>query len=166
MGIKVGHVMLEQIKQSTRLDITHVPYKGGGQQIQDALGGQFEILSVNSSSALLAHVKAGRLRALAVGAPTRLDSLPEVPTLAELGQGAANLSSQFGILAPAGLPPGLLSRWHDEIQAILDSPAGKERLLAADCLPLRLSAADFGRALIQEYETLGRVVRSAGIKEG
>ena len=96
----LGHVVLEQIRDLARVDITHIPYKGGGPQITDALGGQFEVLSVNASAAVLQHIRSGKLRALAVGAPRRLDSLPGVPTLAELGQPAANLSSFFGLLAP------------------------------------------------------------------
>jgi tripartite-type tricarboxylate transporter receptor subunit TctC len=100
----LGNIMLEQFKAGAKVDITHIPYKGGGQQITDALGGQFEVLSVNSAPAILQHIKAGKLRALAVGAPTRVDALPNVPTLAELGYAPANMSSLFGIFAPAGVP--------------------------------------------------------------
>ena len=67
--------MLEQIKASAKVDITHIPYKGGGQQINDALGGHFEVLSTNAGPAVIGHVRAGRLRALAAGAPARLAAL-------------------------------------------------------------------------------------------
>ena len=100
----LGHIMLEQVKAAARVDITHVPYKGGGQQMNDALSGQFEVLSTNASGAVMQHIQAGKLRPLAVGAPARLDALPAVPTLAELGFAAANLSSVFGVFAPAGTP--------------------------------------------------------------
>ena len=101
----LGHIMLAQIEQAAKVQITHIPYKGGSQQMGDALSGQFEILSINAGAAVMQHVKAGKLRPLAVGAPKRLDSLPEVPTLAELGYPRANLSSQFGVFAPARTPP-------------------------------------------------------------
>ena len=96
----LGHIMLEQVKAAARVDITHVPYKGGGQQMNDALSGQFEVLSTNASGAVMQHIQAGKLRPLAVGAPARLDTLPAVPTLAELGFASANLSSLFGVFAP------------------------------------------------------------------
>ena len=106
----LGHIMLEQIMGKSQVQITHVPYKGGGQQMNDALGGQYEVLSTNAGPAVLQHIKAGKLKPLAVGAPARLDSLPQVPTLAELGQPAANLSSLFGIYAPAQTPVAVLER--------------------------------------------------------
>jgi tripartite-type tricarboxylate transporter receptor subunit TctC len=159
----LGHVMLEQLHAATRLEFTHIPYKGGGQQITDALGGQFEVLSVNTSAAVLQHIKEGKLRVLAVGAPARLDSLPETPTLAELGYRAANLSSQFAVLAPAGTPVAMVERLNADIQAVLSQPAMRERLNAAECLPLKTSVADLTRTMGQEYENMGRIVKEARI---
>jgi tripartite-type tricarboxylate transporter receptor subunit TctC len=101
----LGHIVLEQVRAATGVDITHVPYKGGGQQLNDALGGQFEILSTNASPTLSSHIQSGKLRPLAVGAPARLESLPQVPTLGELGYNAANINSLFGVFAPAATPP-------------------------------------------------------------
>jgi tripartite-type tricarboxylate transporter receptor subunit TctC len=99
----LGHIVLEQVRHQAKVD-THVPYKGGGQQMNDGLGGQYEILSTNASPTVMPHIKSGSLTPLAVGAPKRLDSLPKVPTLAELGYPAANSTSLFGIFAPAGTP--------------------------------------------------------------
>src|SRR3954470_7771894 len=118
----LGHIMLEQFKAAAKVDITHIPYKGGGQQITDALSGQFEVLSVNASPAISAQVQAGKLRPLAVGAPARLDSLPNVPTLAEAGYPAANLTSLFGLFAPAGTPPAIVERMNAEINKALALP--------------------------------------------
>lgn len=159
----LGHVMLEQLQLLTQAVFTHIPYKGGGQQITDALSGQFELLSVNSSPAVLQHIKDGRLRPLAVGAPTRLDSLPQVPTLAERGWAAANLSSQFGVFAPGGTPQSLLERLHADIQAVLSQAALRERLLAAECLPLKSSLTEFNRNVAQEFDAMGRIVKAAHI---
>lgn len=88
-----GHLVLEQVRRASGLDIAHIPYKGGGEQIQHALGGQFEVLSTNLAPAQVNLVQAGRLKALALGAPARLQVLPDVRTLAELGFPAANLGS-------------------------------------------------------------------------
>ena len=159
----LGHVMLEQLQLAAQVRFTHIPYKGGGQQITDALGAQFELLSVNSSAAVLQHIKEGKLRALAVGSPTRLESLPLLPTLAERGFDAANLSSQFGIFAPGGTPAAVLERLNAEIQAVLSQPALRERLSAAECLPLKTSVAQFSRNVAQEFEAMGRIVKAARI---
>lgn len=160
----LGHVVLEQIRAAAQVDITHVPYKGGGQQITDALSGQFEVLSVNTSSAVLQHIKAGKLRPLAVGAPARLGNLAAVPTLAELGYPAANLSSHFGILAPAGTPATIVNRLNGEINAILSTPAMRERLLAAECVLELASPTEFAQLIASESTSMARIIRDAHIK--
>lgn len=160
----LGHIMLEQLRAAAGIDITHVPYKGGGQQMNDALGGQFEILSVNAGPTLAPHVQSGKLRALAVGAPARLPSLREVPTLAELGYPAANLSSRFGIFAPAGTPTALIDRYNAEINKALASPELAAKLKSTDNEPTGGSAADFEREIAKEWEANGRIIRAAGIK--
>jgi tripartite-type tricarboxylate transporter receptor subunit TctC len=157
----LGHVMLEQLHAMAQVDLTHVPYKGGGQQITDALGGQFELLTVNASAAVLQHIQEGKLRPLAVGSPVRLESLPTVPTLAELGFAAANLSSQFGVFAPAGTPPVIIDRLNAEIQIVLGQQAVRERLSAAECLPLKTSALEFKRIIAQESDNMARIVKDA-----
>lgn len=160
----LGHLMLENIRSSAQVRITHVPYKGGGQQITDALSGQFEVLSTNASGVVLQHIKEGRLRALAVGAAARLDALPGVPTLAELGFAAANFSSRFGIFAPAGVPSAIIEKFHAQINAVLALPALRERLMAAECVAAPASVADFAKAVSSEYKHMGSIVREAKIQ--
>ena len=160
----LGHIMLEQLHTAARIEVTHVPYKGGGQQVNDALGGQFEVLSTNAGATLSQHIKAGKLRPLAVGAPARLESLPDVPTLAELGYPAANLSSLFGVFAPAGLPQALAARYNTEINKALAAPDLRAKLVATDNVPTGGPAADFAKAIAAEYEADGRVIKAAGIK--
>jgi tripartite-type tricarboxylate transporter receptor subunit TctC len=160
----LGNIMLEQLQAAARVQFTHVPYKGGGQQITDALGGQFEVLSVNPSPGLMQHVKSGRLRPLAVGAPTRLEALPDVPTLAELGYPAANLTSVFGIFAPAGLPRAVLEQLNAEINRALALPDVRRRLVGSDNVPTGGSARDFAREIAAESESNARIIRATGIK--
>lgn len=145
-----GHVVLEAVRRASGADIVHVPYKGGGQQLNDALGGQFELLSSNVGAAQLAHVRAGRLKALAVGAPARLAVLPEVPTLAELGFGAANRSSTFGVFAPGRTTAALVERINTSIGQVLGESAVRDRLYAVDNLPLGGSAAEFAQRIAAE----------------
>ena len=160
----LGHIMLEQIMASAQVQITHVPYKGGGQQMNDALGGQFEVLSTNAGPAVQQHVKAGKLKPLAVGAPARLASLPDVPTLAELGLPAANMSSLFGIYAPAQTPAAVLERLNAELNKALALPDIRSKLDATDNVPTGGTAAEFARQIALESENNARIIRSAGIK--
>jgi len=160
----LGHIMLEQLHAAAGVDITHVPYKGGGQQLNDALGGQFEILSTNAGPTLTPHIQSGKLRALAVGAPSRLPGLPQVPTLAELGFPAANLSSRFGIFAPAGMPAALAARYNIEINRAMASVDIAAKLRSTDNEPASGSASEFAREIAKEYEANGRIIRAAGIK--
>lgn len=160
----LGHLMLEAIAASAQVQITHVPYKGGGQQITDGLGGQFEILSVNTSGPVLQHAREGRLRALAVGAPARLDALPQVPTLAELGFAGANLNSRFGLFAATGTAPAVLERLNAQVNAVLALPVMRERLLSAECVGAPASLADFARIVAAEHQNMGAIVRDGKIK--
>lgn len=160
----LGHLMLEQLQAAAKLRMVHIPYKGGGQQITDALGGQFEVLSVNTSPVLMEHIRAGRLRPLAVGGPRRLDSLPQVPTLAELGYPAANLASHFGVFAPGNLPVRLLDRLNSEVNTALEHPDVRGRLLASQNVPTGGTAREFARQIASEADNTARVVRAANIK--
>ena len=160
----LGHIMLEQIMGKSQVQITHIPYKGGGQQMNDALGGQFEVLSTNAGPAVLQHIQAGKLKPLAVGAPARLDSLPQVPTLAELGQPAANLSSLFGLYAPAQTPAAVVARLNAEVNKALAHPDIRSKLDATDNVPTGGTAADFARQIAQESDNNARIVQAAGIK--
>jgi tripartite-type tricarboxylate transporter receptor subunit TctC len=160
----LGHLMLEQLQDLAKVQMTHIPYKGGGQQITDALSGQFEVLSVNAGPTITEHIKSGKLRALAVGAPNRLDSMPQVPTLAELGYARANLSSHFGIFAPANVPARIIDRLNIDINNALGVPAVRNRLLGSENVPTGGSARDFARAITAEADSTLRIVRQVGIK--
>ena len=160
----LGHIVLEQVKAGAGVDITHIPYKGGGQQINDALGGQFEVLSVNAGPAVMGNLKAGKLKALAVGSPARLEQLPQVPTLAELGLPAANLASVFGLFAPAGTPAAAIERLNAEVNKLLKDKDVLQKIDAADNVPTGGSAADFAKFIAAESASNARIIKAAGIK--
>ena len=160
----LGHIVLEQVKAGAGVDITHIPYKGGGQQINDALGGQFEVLSVNAGRAVMGNLKAGKLKALAVGSPARLEQLPQVPTLAELGLPAANLASVFGLFAPAGTPAAAIERLNAEVNKLLKDKDVLQKIDAADNVPTGGSAADFAKFIAGESASNARIIKAAGIK--
>ena len=160
----VGHIVLEQVQSSAKIEITHVPYKGGGQQLTDALSGQFELISTNLSSAVMPHIQSGKLRPLAVGSPSRLEALPQVPTFAELGFAPANLGSLFGVFAPGKTPEAVLLRLNTEINLALQSPELRKRLLSADNVPTGGSAAEFARQIAGESDNNARIIKAAQIR--
>ena len=160
----VGHIVLEQVQSSAKIEITHVPYKGGGQQLTDALSGQFELISTNLSSAVMPHIQSGKLRPLAVGSPSRLEALPQVPTFAELGFATANLGSLFNVFAPGKTPEAVLLRLNTEINLALQSPELRKRLLSADNVPTGGSAAEFARQIAGESDNNARIIKAAQIR--
>lgn len=147
-----GHLVLARWQHSAGCTVTHVPYKGGGQQLADALAGHFELLSTNVAVAQRQYIRSGRLKALAVGAPQRLASLPEVPTWAELGHPLANLASVFGLMAPAGCPPAVVRRLNALVNQALDAPALRDHLRAADNLPAGGSTEQLAQMIHAEHE--------------
>jgi tripartite-type tricarboxylate transporter receptor subunit TctC len=153
----VGHMVLAQIRAAAGVDIIHVPYKGGGQQLTDAIGGQFELLSSNVASTQLQFVRQGRLKALAIGSPVRLPVLPEVPTLAELGYPEANLVSTFGLFAPRGVPPARLRLINAVVNEALRQPDIRARILDVSNLPTGGGSAAFAARIAKERERALRV---------
>jgi tripartite-type tricarboxylate transporter receptor subunit TctC len=160
----VGHLIVEQIRDRARVDIVHVPYKGGGQVITDAIGGQFELFTTNPSSAVNPHVARGTLRLLAVGAPKRLESHPDVPTLAELGHPDANLTSTFGLFAPGGTPAAVQQRIADETARLLALPDVRAKLVDTDNVPAPAGPSEFATMVRREHEANARIVKAAGIR--
>lgn len=158
-----GHLVLEQVQAGAGVRVTHVPYKGGGQQINDALAGQFELLSTNVAAAQLRHVASGRFTPLAVGAPQRLEVLAQVPTFAELGLAQANVSSLLGIFAPGRTPLPVLERLHAQVSLALADAAVRERIVASDNLPFGGSRGDFARRIADEWAG-NRRLGQAGIR--
>src|SRR3954466_6600228 len=123
-----GHVSGELFKVMTGTEITHVPYKGGAAAIGDLISGNVHIM-FESTNSIAPHVKAGRVRGLAVSGAKRSIAFPELPTLAEAGVPGYEVSSWSGIIAPAGLPRAVLDKLNAAANATLQAPEVKERLL-------------------------------------
>jgi tripartite-type tricarboxylate transporter receptor subunit TctC len=155
-----GHLVLEQIRRESGGSITHVPYKGGGQQLSDALAGQFELLSTNVGPLQLAYIRKGRFVPLAVGAPERLRVLPQVPTLRELGFPQANHASVFGLFASGSTTPERIRRLNAEVNLALRSADIREALREMDSLAGNGSAAEFAQAIASESQRLGPLAKS------
>lgn len=160
-----GHMLLEQVRLATGIAVTHIPYKGGANQLTDALAGHFELLSTNVGPSQLSYIRAGKLKPLAVGAPARLASLPSVPTFAELGIPQANLGSLFGLFAPAGVPPARLHRLNVLVNELLEEPGMRELLIANDSLPVGGSSADFSQRIARESADYRRAIGAGHVKQ-
>lgn len=145
-----GHRVLARVQATAGITLTHVPYSGGGHQVNDALAGQFELLLTNAGPLQRAHVAAGRLRPLAVGSPRRLAMLPGVPTFAEAGFPEANLASVFGVFAPAGTPRDVVARLNAAFGEALVSPDLRRHFEAAGSTVLGGSPAAFAARIQAE----------------
>jgi tripartite-type tricarboxylate transporter receptor subunit TctC len=158
----LSHVAGELFKLLTGTDMVHVPYRGAAPALTDLIAGQVHamILPVISS---VEHIRAGRLRALAVTTLTRLDVLPDVPTVAEFVPGY-EVSDWTGIGAPRNTPVEIVDRLGAEINAALADAKMKARLAETGSMLMPMSRAEFGRLIAAETEKWAKVVRTAGLK--
>jgi tripartite-type tricarboxylate transporter receptor subunit TctC len=159
----LSHMLGELFKVSTATDLLHVPYKGVGPALNDTLGGQVNILFDNLPSSL-PHIQSGKLRALAVSSPARLDSLPGVQTFDEAGVPQLNDPSWFGLIGPAKLPDAVLARVHQAVTQALAAPEVRERLQQAGAVPAGNSPREFAAQIRREIERHKRVAAESGIR--
>ena len=159
----LSHMLGELFKSSTGIDLLHVPYKGVGPALNDTLGGQVNLLFDNLPSSL-PHIQSGRLRALAVASPARLDSLPDVPTFAEAGVPELNDPSWFGLVGPAKLPPAVVSRVHDAVGKTLAAADLRERMRSAGAVPAGNTPEQFAGQIRAEVERHRKVAAQRGIR--
>ena len=157
-----SHIAGELFKLRTGIDMVHVPYKGGGPAVTDVIGGQVPILFV-SMPAAWQHVKAGRLRALAVTSDKRSVVAPDLQTLAEAGVPDCVVNSWYGALVPAKTSPAIIAKLGDAMKKALDSPATKEKLLAQGAEAAWTTPAEFDALMKEELKKWEFVIREAKI---
>jgi tripartite-type tricarboxylate transporter receptor subunit TctC len=162
-GVGTGtHLAGELLKSLAHLDITHVPYKGGGDALTDVIAGRIEMTFVGVPAAL-PFIKSGKLKALAITGTRRLAELPAIPTVAETLPGF-EVSSWNGFFAPAGTPAAIVNRLNDQLAQILRLPDVKERLTTLGAEPMTGTPEQFGMYVREEIAKWGKVVKAAGIK--
>ncbi len=159
----LGHLIGETFKYSAKVNLTHVPYRGAGPALNDALGGQVQVLFDNLPSSL-PHIQAGRLRALAVASEKRVSSIPEVPTFAELGHPLVNDPSWFGLIGPARLPDEVTQRLYAALLATLKHPEVQKRIADAASVPVGNSPEAYRKVVADALENTRKVVREANLK--
>ena len=158
-----NHLAGELFNLVTGVKLVHIPYKGVNLAMQDVLAGNIH-LAVIGIPAAAPHIKAGRLRALALVAPQRSSALPEVPTVAEAGLPDFEVTTWYGVLAPAGTPRTIVTRLNSELVKIMHSPELKERLAATGTDPFTSTPEEFAAYIKREIAKWGEVIRKAGVK--
>jgi tripartite-type tricarboxylate transporter receptor subunit TctC len=157
------HIAGELFKLMAGIDMTHVPYRGGGPALRDVVAGQVQAM-FPSSSAVIGYIKSGAVRALGVSTPTRLAQLPDVPAIAEVVPGF-EASGWFGIGAPKDTPAAIVDRLNREINAALAESDVTARLADLGNVPAPGSAADFGALIADETDKWARLVKAIGLKQ-
>lgn len=156
------HLAGELFKSMTGTYLVHFPYRGSGPALLDLIGGNMDLMFDNLPSAM-PHIKAGKIKALAVTSAERSAALPELPTVAEAGPlKGFEASSWFGLLAPAGTPAEVVNRLQQETAKALATPALKERLQAQGAVPSGMSPADFTKFIAAETKKWAAVVKASG----
>ena len=158
-----NHLSMELFKVMAGVDLTHIPYKGSAPAVTDLIGGQVQALFDNMPN-VIQHVKAGRLRALAITTPKRHPSLPDLPTVDEAGVPGYQVSVWFGVVAPAATPKDAVARLNSEINRVIQQADVKERFSQSGIEVVGGSTETFDRLIREQVATWGRVVREANIK--
>jgi tripartite-type tricarboxylate transporter receptor subunit TctC len=158
----VAHVTGELFKMMTGVNMLHVPYRGAALALTDLIGGQVDLMFDNMPSSI-EYIRAGRLRPLAVSTTTRLESLPDIPTVGDFVPGFET-SAWGGIGAPKDTPGEIIDKLNREINAALADPKMNARLADLGGLVLPLSPAEYGRRIAEETEKWGKVIKFAGAR--
>jgi tripartite-type tricarboxylate transporter receptor subunit TctC len=158
-----NHLAGELFNIVTGAKLVHIPYKGVNLAMQDVISGQIHLVVIGIPAAA-PHIKAGRLRALALIAPQRVPALPEVPTVAEAGLADFEVTTWYGVLAPAGTPPAVIARLNSELAKIMHAPQVKERLAGMGTEPRTSTPEEFAAYIKQEMSKWGDVIRKANLK--
>jgi tripartite-type tricarboxylate transporter receptor subunit TctC len=156
------HVSGELFKMMAGVNMTHVPYRGSAPALTDLLGGQVQVV-FDTTLASIEYIRAGRLRPLAVTTATRLEALPEIPTVSDFLPGY-EASGWYGVGAPKDTPTEIVDKLNKEINAALANPKIKAQLADLGGIVLALSPAEFGKLIADETEKWGKVIRAANIK--
>lgn len=155
------HLAGEMMKAQTGTFAVHVPYRGAAPALTDLLGGQFDFLFDPGIG--IPHIKAGKLRLIAVGSPKRSPLFPDAPTLDELGLKGFDADTVFGFYAPAGTPPAVVTKLNAEINKLIASPAVTDRILAIGGVPSPMSPAEFAAKAAEDSQRFGAIVKDRKI---
>lgn len=158
-----GHLSAELLKTMAGISMTHVAYKGSAPTLQDLMAGQITVV-VDNIPPYLPHVKAGKIRALAVTTSERSPVAPDLPTVAEAGLKGYSAGAWFGLYAPAGTPSAVVEKLSAETRRILALPDVRDRLVGLGAVPAGNTPAEYARFTADEIGKWGKVIRDANVK--
>jgi tripartite-type tricarboxylate transporter receptor subunit TctC len=158
-----GHLSMELLKLQAGVDITHIPYKGGAPAIIDLVGGRIQFL-ISGPPGVLPHIKAGRLKAIAVTASKRSPGLPDTPTFQESGMPGFDTYEWYGVFSSGRIPKPVLAKLSAEIGRIIKLPEMSERLASQGALPVGNTSDEFAAFVKKEMATWGKVAQKVGLK--
>jgi tripartite-type tricarboxylate transporter receptor subunit TctC len=153
----------ELLRVETGAPLVHVPYKGSAPAIVDLLGGQVD-MNFDTLSSVSQHLKAGKMRALAVTTPQRDPDLPDVPTMQELGFKSLEMTNWYGIMAPAGTPQPVVTKLYEQLRGIMDQPDVKAKLVELGVRHQRMTPEQFGQFVRSENVKYKEIGRRTGVK--
>ena len=156
-----GHLVGESFKRTAGIDIQHVPYKGSAPALTDLLGGQIQIM-FDPLQSVVSHIRADKLRALAVSSSARSPAAPEIPTVAESGYKGFEFTAWWGVYAPANLPAPLAATLSTEIERIVRGNAFRDRMVPLGVLPTVLTLGAFAEFQRNEMSKWGKAVSDSG----
>ncbi|HMN78540.1 MAG TPA: tripartite tricarboxylate transporter substrate binding protein [Burkholderiaceae bacterium] len=162
-GIGTPLMTFELLKSLAGIDMVNVPYKGDAPAITDVIGGQIDMYA-STVTGLIEHVKNGKLRALGVTGSKRAESLPDVPTIAEAGVSGYALVSWYGILAPGGTPPDVVTKLHTALQNVLAMPDIQKQIVAGGSDPAPGSVEQFASLIRSDVGKYTKLVKDLGLK--
>jgi len=157
-----AHLAGELLKLDAGIDMLHVPYKGLAPAVTDLMGGQVQMMFAGVST-IIQQVKSGKLRALAVAGPHRLEALPDVPTVAESGYQGFDVTSWYGIVAKTGTPPAIIRKVQADMAEALKQPDVMKKLADLGLEPVGDTPQQFGAVIAAESRKWGDIVKKAGI---
>lgn len=159
----VIHLANELFNQRADIKMTHIPYKGGGNALVDLMANQVELYFAATASAL-PHVRAGKINAVAVTTPNRIQALPNVPTIAESGFPGYEATLWYGLIGPKGMPDDIVQKLNGVVNDILKKPTAREKIQADGAEPAGGSSVEFRDTIGREIQVWGKVVRDIGIQ--
>jgi tripartite-type tricarboxylate transporter receptor subunit TctC len=158
-----GHLAIIQFSEAAGIKVVHVPYKGAGPATTGTLGGENDLIFVNTG-VVMPHIKAGRLRPLGFAGPKRLSTLSDVPTFDESGFPGFDSSNFKGLMAPAGTPRAIIAKLHAELVRIVHSPENVARMTALGSIPVGNTPQQFAEENRLEVAKWARIIKEHGIK--
>jgi tripartite-type tricarboxylate transporter receptor subunit TctC len=156
------HLAVESLRIAADINLVHVPYKGAAPAVTDLLGGHV-LLTILDVPILLPHVKAGKLKALAVATGKRQPTLPEVPTMAEAGYPAVNADNWYGVVVASATPKDIVDKLHTALVKTLQSPDVRKRLEGVGAEAVSTTPEEFGAFIQSELNKWGKVIKTSKI---